>query len=304
MIEYSNIREIEIEFTTLCNAACPLCYRNYKSFANSIYSANVVRPFSDAKIQLDKFPNLQFVMLVGSMSEPTLYGQFFDAVEYFKSRKINLEICTNGDTHTSNWWKQLGNLLTLDDKVYFTICGSTQELHEKYRVRTKLENILSNAEALRQTMPIDYAQCIRFNYNSNDFDSIEFKRMISKFSHVYMTETFYQKDIENYTMHFDRDMFMPCNSKRQQYDQLKKFVDDRNFNVCRCKTDCMMKRTNRIQIDVFGNIYPCYLFLEHMNGKKWKEDPSEVDYVNYECCRFCDKIVQMYAKKHDLEYII
>ena len=37
MIDLGSIRELEIEFTTLCNARCPLCYRNYKSFAQSPY---------------------------------------------------------------------------------------------------------------------------------------------------------------------------------------------------------------------------------------------------------------------------
>ena len=32
-----------------------------------------------------------------------------------------------------------------NDKVYFTICGSTQELHETYRKGTNLKNILKNA---------------------------------------------------------------------------------------------------------------------------------------------------------------
>ena len=37
-------------------------------------------------------------MLVGSMSEPTLYPHFLELIDYLKSRDIKIEICTNGDT--------------------------------------------------------------------------------------------------------------------------------------------------------------------------------------------------------------
>ena len=304
MIDYDDIKEIEIEFTTFCNAQCPLCYRNYKSFYASPYSKPYSRSIDDAISQLDKFKNLEFVMLVGSMSEPTLYSHFVDIVDYLKNRSIQLEICTNGDTHEPNWWRNLGYHLKLDDKVYFTICGSTQEIHETYRKHTKLSNIIDNAKALRSVIPIDYAQCIRFNYNSNDFDSSAFKTIANQFSTVYMTETFYQKEQDNYEYAFDAKLFMPCKAKQAEYDKLKDFVDRRNYNILKTNTDCLMTRTNRIQIDVFGNIYPCYLFLEHMNGIKWNEDMDDIKHVNHNCCRFCDKIVQMFAKKHDLEYII
>ena len=96
-------------------------------------------------------------MLVGSMSEPTLYKDFIQLVQYLKSRKIKIEICTNGDTRNDDFWKQLGLSLSMIDEVYFTICGSTQELHERYRKNTCLKNILHNASVLRAVKPIDIA---------------------------------------------------------------------------------------------------------------------------------------------------
>jgi wyosine [tRNA(Phe)-imidazoG37] synthetase (radical SAM superfamily) len=64
-------------------------------------------------------------MLVGSLSEPTLYPYIFELIKYLKSRKIKIELCTNGDTHNPEWWYKLGKLFDLNDSVYFTICGST-----------------------------------------------------------------------------------------------------------------------------------------------------------------------------------
>ena len=304
MIDYSAIHEIEIEFTTLCNAKCPLCYRNYKAFATPKYVKPFQRDFNDAIQQLDKFDSLDFVMLVGSLSEPTLYCKFIDIVKYLKRRGISLEICTNGDTHDKTWWKTLGECLNSDDKVYFTICGSTQELHSRYRKNTNLERILQNAAALRSAQHVDYAQCIRFNYNSDDFDSNSFKSIVSKFSNVYMTETFYYKPISNYIEQFNQDDFKPCQAKAKQYAFLKKFVDNIDYSKLNAHADCMSMRNSRIQIDAFGNIYPCYLFLESSNGNPWDMDMSKIQNLSYDCCKYCDRVVQMYAKKHRLEYII
>ena len=57
-------------------------------------------------------------------------------------------------------------------------------------------------------------------------------------------------------------------------------------------------------MDVFGNIYPCYLFLEHMNGNPWEYNDGDISFVNHDCCRFCDKMIQDYAKRNRLEYVI
>ena len=180
----TEILELEIEMTTLCNAQCPLCYRNYKSFSISKYNIKYIRPLNELIKQLDNFKHLKYVMMVGSLSEPTLYPYIFELIKYLKSRKIKIELCTNGDTHNPEWWYKLGKLFDSNDSVYFTICGSTQELHEHYRVNTNLLNIINNAAYLRKAMPIDYAQCIRFNYNSDDFDTLQFKDIISKFTHI------------------------------------------------------------------------------------------------------------------------
>lgn len=119
------IVELELECSTICNAKCPLCYRNYKSFHSSPYAKPIIRPLGEVIEQLDTFKNLKYVMLVGSMSEPTLYPDFLQLVSYLKERNLKIEICTNGDTNDCSFWNSLGNILSDDDMVYFTICGST-----------------------------------------------------------------------------------------------------------------------------------------------------------------------------------
>lgn len=118
-----------------------------------------------------------------------------------------------------------------------------------------------------------------------------------------MTETFYPKDISNYAIPFDIDKFKPNSIKLPLYDKLKSFVEH-NVSSRKQTYECICINRHRYQIDVFGNIYPCYLFLEHLNGIKWNQNLNELKYVNYDCCKFCEKIAKLFSKKHNLDYII
>lgn len=301
--EYSDVLELEIELTTFCNAKCPLCYRNYVSFPKE-YRQLYSRDLSYLMCQLDYYENLNFVMVVGSMSEPTLYAHFIELMLYLKRRQIKVEICTNGDTRDDEFWKQLGMILDYDDSVYFTICGSTQELHSHYRKNTCLSRILHNASVLRAEKPIDYAQCIRFNYNSDNLDSIEFKNIASQFSYIYWTETFYQKDMSNYIEKFNSTDFLPVKCKQKKYDLVKNYAEMK-FNSDVQKTAiCQSVKYHRQQLDVFGNVYPCYLFLEYCNSAKWDKDYSKILDVKYPCCKFCETTTQQICKQNHLDYII
>jgi pyruvate-formate lyase-activating enzyme len=123
--------------------------------------------------QLDTFSNLKRTFCAGAISEPTLHPEFLDYFRYLKSRNIYVELFTNGSIHNTDFWEEVARILDNTDQVHFTICGSTQELHEKYRVNSKLSKILENAEALRSVKPIDYCQFIRFVYNENDEENIK-----------------------------------------------------------------------------------------------------------------------------------
>ena len=56
---------------------------------------------------------------------------------------------------------------------------------------------------------------------------MEFKRFARQFSKVYMTETFFPKEIGCYKDVFDVQDYMPCDEKRQRYEKLKEFAERR-----------------------------------------------------------------------------
>jgi len=296
------VLDIELELSTLCQAECPLCYRNYKSF-DTHYPEDIVRPLNEIQKQIELYSDLEWVRLVGSISEPTLYPEFIQLVKFIKSKNINIEICTNGSTRNEKFWKDLALSLSKEDKVYFTICGSTQKLHEKYRKNTSLEKILKNARTFRKYNSIDYAQCIRFDYNDEDFNSKEFIDMVSEFTNIYWTETFLLKDKFYYKDVSDLDDLKPFQEKRKQYEMIEK-IASKKFKEGNKRVWCKAYEEGRLQIDIKGNEYPCYLFLEASGGKEWDKDWSKIHSLQYECCKFCEESVVQLCDELNLDYII
>jgi len=295
------VKDIEFELSTFCNAACQLCYRNYNTF-DEHYPDNFHRDFDELKEQIKSYPDLEWIRLVGSISEPTLYNYFLELVEFIKTRKINIEICTNGSTHSHLWWSTLGNLLDKNDRVYFTITGSTQELHETYRSGTSLEKILDNAKFFRIANPIDYVQMIRFDYNDKDFDSPEMAKMLEDFTNVYWTETFLLKDSSNYKNKNNLNKLKPYQDKIEQYLNIEKIATLKFSKGLSKIAKCKSYNAGSLQIDVNGKEWPCYLTLEAQIDPDWTWE--EVLSMKYEACRLCEKSIVQMCKDKDLDYII
>jgi hypothetical protein len=126
--------------------------------------------------QLDEYPNLKYITLAGPTSEPTLYPYLFELIEYIQSRDIEISLFINGDTHNNMYYKKLGLLFNKGKgKIYFTICGSTQELHEKYRRGSSLNNVLNNLESAYKYTKKVVLTWIIFKYNYQDYQDNKHK---------------------------------------------------------------------------------------------------------------------------------
>jgi organic radical activating enzyme len=174
----TDLTVLEIGLINKCNNVCPLCLRNDKELMSRIPKNEQLQ--FDALVKfLDQLPNLTRVVLMGALSEPTLYPEFFQLIEYLRSRNIRIRISTNGSTHPVDWWQRLGPMLGPDDIVRFPIDGSTNELHSKYRVGSTIEKVLERHRAFKYTESgaknseaTTILQHIIFQYNEHDGPNI------------------------------------------------------------------------------------------------------------------------------------
>lgn len=295
---YIRTTDIEIDLTTLCNANCPLCFRNQKNYPQK-YKKPIIRDINDLIKQLDLFNSLKTVLLIGQLSEPTLYPYLFKLIEYLNSRNINIKINTNGDTHDDLFWYELGNLLKDSDEVRFTICGSEQNIHEKYRKNTNLQNILRHSDIIRNIRKIDSLNCIKFNYNKDNLNSDEFLDICNKFTSyiIFNTNTLDKSNYNNIENFNDFDIDIP---NTFSFTKIKKYADFlfrlKNNNIL-----CKSETNNSIYIDVYGIIYPCYYFFEQNFNDIWSFDYKDIKSKKFLCCSLCQKEILTNLNKMDYD---
>lgn len=289
MFAKNSIERLEIDLTGSCNAKCPLCARNYKHLEIKFND----RHLDEITSQLDEYTELKYIHLVGTVSEPTLYKHFYNLCYYLVKREIAIEICTNGDTHNPEWWGKLGEILTERDSVYFSVCGSTQELHEIYRVHCSLENLLENARAFRKSNKhgIDYIQHIKFGYNEADLESPRMKEIMAEFSHINLTDTYFTRDSSIYKNQFNLDKLLIHDDKLGKYKLIEKHAT-KNWekrHEKKFELDCRSVFEKSVHIDQFGKVFPCYIWLEESREKQWSGSHEEILAFQHECCKFCEK---------------
>ena len=100
---------------------------------------NNYRPLDEVIAQLESYPNLEFLSIAGPISEPTSYPWLPELISYINTRDIEISLYINGDTRNDQYYRTLGVLFrNRKGYIYFTMCGSTQELHEINDTKTSI----------------------------------------------------------------------------------------------------------------------------------------------------------------------
>lgn len=285
-----NILEIEIDLTGYCNLKCPKCSRNY-THSRHMVSKNI-RPLSEIIRDLDGFKNLRRIMLAGQVSEPTLYPDLIGFLKYLKSRNIWVDLYTNASLPREDLFRKIGEVLDYNDRVNFTICGSTQELHERYRIGSKLSVILKNAKALRRENPIDYCQYIRFQYNKDDCQKAQFLQM--GFTYYYVVDSEGDR-LEN-------ESTIEIKDKPIKDALIKNII--RKVLKSREKTPlelCSSYMNKKCYIDQFGEVFLCPQLKEYHKD-------SELNYQKvldkkYNCCKLCSEQCRRLMNAAGVDYL-
>lgn len=290
ILNFDYFTEFEIDLTGVCNLRCDRCSRNYLH-SQHLKKMNI-RPLQEIKDQLDQFKNLKKCMLAGQVSEPTLYPEFLDFLHYLKRRSIQVQLFTNASILDAKLFDSIGKILSNDDFCMFTICGTTQKLHETYRIGSKLENILKNAEALRNRKPIDILQYIRFTYNLDDWKS-------NKWKSLGFTKAIW---VESEGDRWYNNTLRPRFTKPVK-DALYKKIFDSLRNDSNLEIKCKCLDWHKIYIDQFGNLGLCYSLVEYHPNEFNNLNVSEILAKQYECCKLCSTKCNLLQKQFDLDFV-
>jgi len=130
---------VTIEPTNICNLQCPVC----ETGAGILKRPGGMMSLSVFKHIIDSMHPHINSLLFYYMGEPFLNPDSYGMIKYAKAKKIYMTTCTNG--HFVDAAKLLDCGI---DEVSFQIGGITEDSHRKYRVGSRLEDILKNIRAV------------------------------------------------------------------------------------------------------------------------------------------------------------
>jgi len=179
MFNIQNTKELHMETSSVCNAACPLCMRetdkNFnKKNAVSLSLTKVKELFSIAFIS-----NLDSMFMCGTYGDPAAAPDTIEIFKYFReiNPSIRLSIHSNGGLRSAKWWKELGTVLCNEgDWCYFGIDGLADTNHI-HRVNTNFNKIMKNAVSFISSGGRAHWEFLVFRHNEHQ---VEEARLLSQ----------------------------------------------------------------------------------------------------------------------------
>ena len=250
-----DIRELQLEPTTRCQARCPMCPRRPHGgliHPDLIKTDVTLEQFKDW-FDEDFLSQLDSFILCGNHGEPILNKQLLDIISYFKSvSDAEVKVFTNGSARSQKFWKALAEL---DVYVVFAIDGLSG-VHEKYRINTKYETVISNAKLFIRNGGRAQWDMLAFEHNSDQINECRNKAQQLGFKHFDLKHTPRFLD-DKYEVHDTKgnvvDFIHPT--------ETSKFITEIHMKQRKFPKpdyiDCFSKWTNQLYVSANGFISPC-----------------------------------------------
>ena len=165
------VKQLHIELTNACNAACPMCVRFYRN-------SPLPRPdLTIGEITLEKFKEyfppdmlsgLSKIMFCGTQGDPCMASDTLEICKYIlkhtqyqktpwwkpkEKSSFVLQMHTNGGMRNPEWWAKLGAVFANCNskdlmcwRLIFSIDG-LEDTNHIYRRNVKWKNLMANAKA-------------------------------------------------------------------------------------------------------------------------------------------------------------
>jgi len=283
MITSQTLEQINVELTTKCQAACPMCARNDYGYKTRTDFPIVDMSFDDWVNIFDKaeLPKLKRIFFNGNYGEPIISKHIFEILDYSVNKWPNviLDFSTNGGVRTSQWWSELASRYQNKNlKVRFAIDG-LEDTNHIYRIGVNFKKAMDNAKAFIQSGGHAEWQWITFRHNAHQVEQarqqsidIGFKSFNEKPSSKTIGWVF-TDDTNGYWI-------MPPNNLPEP-DKLTKYKPDVRDSLqayqkqelkwirANRAIECIAKNNQTIYISADGKVYPCSWVGQYPDSYKY-----------------------------------
>jgi len=289
------IWHFHIEISSKCTLRCPRCAR--QEVPDSLINTELDLEFFQRNFTPEFInANVEKITFCGDDGDPIYAHDLIPVIRYIKSIKpVEIVIITNGSHKKSEWWQELGSVLTEQDTVHFSVDGYDNASNNLYRVNSDFDSITAGVQALRESSACRLVwAAIAFKFNELYITSMEnlarkldmdaFQLTLStKFGKLYPTygieDPLQPSDRYISSSHrFERRVTILSlrglnNSVNSINAQLYKSVTEIN-NV---KPLCSIGNKG-LYIDAQGRLFPCcWVANRYSHNSEWKDIASKFD---------------------------
>ena len=311
MLKIQDIRQVQIELTTRCNARCPMCMRNYRgSDFNSGYPETELTLDNIKQILQPEFLKqlTQGVSFNGNLGDFGLGRDAQEIVHWLADQGVPVYINSNASMRTPDWWAQLARPGV---RIGFAIDG-LEDTHSLYRQDTDWHRVIANATAFIRAGGHAIWRFIPFDHNRHQeqacknlakelgfsqFENIDEGRnrgpvysRLGEFSH-WLGEPFTDQEKLNPP---DIKSMLESHVTWFDYRTVKSNKDTQPLNLT-----CNHKRIKEIYIAADGTVYPCCFLgfypttMNHPGNKELKpmvKNNNALEYPLEECINWFNEV--------------
>lgn len=195
MIAYENIREVQFEASSNCNARCPLCQRNFYG-----YPQNYGYPEHDMTLEEaqriftpDFVAQLRLILAEGNFGDMQMNPHMIDIWRYLRSvapSTTALQATTNGGARDRDFWEDLADL---GIHVNFAIDG-LEDTNHLYRQDVNWHRLMTNVKTFLGKNGRATWKFIEFDHNRHQIDAARKMAHDMGFQHFYVVNQGTQKN--------------------------------------------------------------------------------------------------------------
>jgi len=180
MYNYKDLKYLDLEASSLCNALCAICNRRYSG-------GQKVEGMVETYVSLEQFKNwftpeflkkLQGISLCGNYGDPMTNPELLDILNYTKQLNPNIEVImnTNASGRTPDFWRELSEIIGTNGRLTFSVDGLSNT-NWIYRRGTHWDKIMMAMENYTSGPGISHWEYLVFKHNQHQ---VEEARQMSK----------------------------------------------------------------------------------------------------------------------------
>lgn len=263
--------EIQIENSSICNAACPQCVREITPNSKEWFSETYLETDFFNRIPDEIYQQTKIIFFCGNLGDPCAAPNFLDVCKLVRSKNPNMliKISTNGGLRPPAFWKQLAEILGDRCEVIFAIDG-LEDTNHIYRVNVQWNKVIDNVKSFVAGGGKPYWQYITFKHNQHQVEQarnlaqeLGFAKFIVKPSHRFLLDTILDVDrFGSGGIKIEAPEEKELVHKVVIHKDVKKIKDFLKESEA-TKIKCYAQDTRSVYIDHRGFMIPCCYLASH-----------------------------------------